>query len=120
MTVRFLTRLHTLIDGKATTCFIRGPMNLGDSMDSHRTTEKKMNLGGLSESVCSKYQADYTPDPCLVKAFSLAFIDLVKDDGETTPLLKSDKFEVTPCAFANDGTFLKPAIEFDSRLKENS
>ena len=24
-----------------------------------------------------------------------------------------------PCAFANDGTALKPAIEFDQRLKEN-
>ena len=93
-------------------------MNLGDSKDSHRTTEKKMNLGGLSESVCNKYQAGYTPDPCVIKALSLACIDLVKDDGETTPLLKSDKFEATPCAFANDGTFLKPAIEFDSRSKK--
>ena len=26
---------------------------------------------------------------------------------------------VIPCAFANDGTALKPAIEFDSRLKQN-
>ena len=26
---------------------------------------------------------------------------------------------MTPCAFANDGTSLKPAIEFDSRPKEN-
>ena len=104
---------------KATTCFIRGPMNLGDSKDSHRTTEKKMNLGGPSESVCSNCQAGHTPDPGVIKAFPLAFIDLVKDDGETTPLLKSDKFEVIPCAFANDGTSLKPAIEFDSRLKEN-
>ena len=26
---------------------------------------------------------------------------------------------MTPCVFANDGTSLKPAIEFDSHLKEN-
>ena len=109
----------TYLGGKATTCFIRGPMNLGDGKDSHRTKEKKMNLGGPSESVCRKYQAGYTPDPGVIKALSLAFIDLVKDDGETAPLLKSDNLEVTPCAFANDGTSLKPAIEFDSRLKEN-
>lgn len=105
--------------GKATACFIRGPMNLGDGKDSHRTKEKKMNLGGPSESVCRKYQAGYTPDPGVIKALSLAFIELVKDGGETAPLLKSDNLEVTTCAFANDGTSLKPAIEFDSRLKEN-
>ena len=63
-------------------------MNLGDSKDSDRTKEKKMNLGGLSESVCSKYQAGYTPDPGLIKALCLTFIDLVKDDGATTPPLK--------------------------------
>lgn len=109
----------TYLGGKATTCFIRGPMNLGDGKDRHRTKEKKMNLGEPSESVCRKYQAGYTPDPGVIKALSLGFIDLVKDDGETAPLLKSDNLEVTPCAFANDGTSLKPAIEFDSRLKEN-
>lgn len=49
----------TYLCGKATTHFIWGPMNLGDSRDSHRTKEKKMNLGGLSESVCSKFQAGY-------------------------------------------------------------
>lgn len=78
-----------------------------------------MNLGGPSESVCRKYQAGYTPDPDVIKALSLALIDLVKEDGETAPLLKSDNLEVTSCAFANDGRSLKPAIEFDSRLKEN-
>ena len=106
MTERSLSFFNTItyLGGKATTCFIRGPMNLGDGKDSHRTTEKKMNLGGPSESVCSKYQAGYTPDPGVIKTLSLAFIDLVKGDGETTPLLKSDKLEVTPCAFANDGT----------------
>ena len=109
----------TYLGGKATPCFIRGPMNLGDGKDSHRTKEKKMNLGGPSESVCRKYQAGYKPDPGVIKALSLAFIDLVKDDGETAPLLKSDNLEVTPCAFANDRVSLKPAIEFDSHLKEN-
>ena len=109
----------TYLGGKATTCFIRSPMNLGDGKDSHRTKEKKMNLGGPSESVCRKYQAAYTPDPGVIKALSFAFINLVKGDGETAPLLKSDNLEVTPCAFANDGTSLKPAIEFEWRLKEN-
>lgn len=46
----------------------------------------------------------------------LANLDLVKEDGETAPLFKSDNLAVTPCALANDGTSLKPATEFDSRL----
>ena len=109
----------TYLGGKGTASFIRGPMNLGDGKGSHRTKEKRINMGGPSESVCRKYQAGFTPDPGVIKALSLAFIDLVKDDGETAPLLKSDNSEVTPCALENDGTPLKTAIEFDSRLKEN-
>lgn len=78
-----------------------------------------MNLGGPSESVCRKHQAGYTPDSVVIKALSLAFIDLVNADGDCAPLLKSNNLEATPCAFANDSTALKPAIEFDSCLKEN-
>ena len=44
----------TYLAGKRTTCFIRGPMNLRDGRNSHlRLTDKKMNLGGPSESVCA-------------------------------------------------------------------
>lgn len=80
----------TYLGGKATTCFIRGPMNLQDGKDSHRkrTKEKEMNLGGPLESLYRKYQAGYTPHPGVIKVLSLAFIDLVKDDGETAPPLK--------------------------------
>lgn len=38
----------TYLGGKCTACFIRGPMNLGDGRNNH--VEKKMNLGGPSES----------------------------------------------------------------------
>ena len=51
-------------------------------------------------SLCRKYQAGYTPDSGILKALSLAFNEI-------------------PCAYASDGTALKPAIEFDSRLKQN-
>ena len=40
----------TYLGSKRTTCFIRGPMNLGDGRNS--CAEEKMNLGGPSESVC--------------------------------------------------------------------
>ena len=35
------------------------------------------------------------------------------------PLIETPNLIVIPCAFGSDGTALKPAIEFDSRLKEN-
>ncbi|CAB4034008.1 Hypothetical predicted protein [Paramuricea clavata] len=42
----------TYLGGRRTACFIRGPMNLGDSRNSHVSlTEKKMNLGGPSETI---------------------------------------------------------------------
>ena len=78
-----------------------------------------MNLGGPSVSVCRKYQAGYTLDSGVIKAFSLAFIEQVKDDSDCALLLKSHNVEATPHAFANDAMSLKPVTEFDSRLKEN-
>lgn len=59
----YMSVLKSQINSKCTKCFIRGPMNLGDGRNSHMNlTDKKMNLGGLSESVCAKYQAGYTPE----------------------------------------------------------
>ena len=106
----------TYLGGRRTSFFIRGPMNLGDERNSHGLKEKRMNLGGPYESVCRKYQAGYTPDSGILKALSLAFNEIPND---TRPILRSEKLEVIPCAYASDGTALKPAIEFDSRLKEN-
>ena len=109
----------TYLGGRRTTCFIRGPMNLGDGRNSHVTlSEKKMNLGGPSESVCAKHQAGYTPASGVIKPLSLGHMTLLKN-SQAKPLIKTPNLTVIPCAFANDGTALKPAIEFDPRLKEN-
>lgn len=61
----------TYLGGKRTTCLIRGPMNLGDGRNSHlNLKDKKMNIGGPSESVCAKYQAGYTPESGVIKPLS--------------------------------------------------
>lgn len=64
-------------------------MNLGDGRHSHinKELDKKMNHGGPSESLIQKSQAGYTPIVAI------------------------------PCTLANDGTALKPANEFDARIK---
>ena len=110
----------TYLGGKCTANFIRGPMNLGDGRHSHINKElgKKMNLGGPSESRIQKSQAGYTPDSGVAKPLSLAHVELLKNSG-AKPLIETTNVVVIPCSLANDGTALKPAIEFDARIKEN-
>ena len=94
-------------------------MNLDDGRNSHvNLSEKKMNLGGPSESVCAKYQAGYTPASGVIKPLSLGHMTLLKN-SQAKPLIETSNLTVIPCAFGNDGTALKPATEFDPRLKEN-
>ena len=106
----------TYLGGKRTACFIRGPMNLRDGRKSQ--LEKKMNLGGPSESVFAKHQAGYTPDSGVIKPLSLGHLELLKN-SQAKRLIETLQLTIIPCALANDGTALKPAIEFDARLKEN-
>lgn len=110
----------TYLGGRRTANFIRGPMNLGDGRHSHLNQEndKKMNLGGPSKSLIQTFQAGYTPESGIIKPLSLGHIELLKN-SEAKPLIETPNLLVIPCALANDGTALKPAIEFDSRLKEN-
>ena len=107
----------TYLGGRRTANFIRGPMNLGDGRHSHinKELDKKMNLGGPSESLILKSQAGYTPDSGVIKPLSLAHVELLKNSG-AKPLIETTNVVVIPCALANDGTALKPAIEFDARI----
>lgn len=111
----------TYLGGKRIANFIRGPMNLGDGQHSHlsQEKEKKINLGGPSESLIQKSQAGYTSESGVIKPLSLGHIELLKDSG-AKPLIKTSNLLVIPCALANDGTALKPAIEFVPRIDRKS
>ena len=74
-----------------------------------------MHVGGPSESVCTKYQAGYTPLSGVIKPLSLRHMTLLKN-SQAKPLIETPNLSVIPCAFENDGTALEPAIEFDSRF----
>ena len=79
----------TYLGGRRTTCFIRGPMNLGDGRNNHvNLLEKKMNFGGPSESVCAKYQAGYTPQSGVIKPLSLGHMTLLKSP-HAKPLIET-------------------------------
>ncbi|KXJ08282.1 hypothetical protein AC249_AIPGENE22231 [Exaiptasia diaphana] len=72
----------------------------------------------VAKSVCAKDQAGYTPESGVIKPLSLGHMALLKK-SQAKRLIETTKLSVIPCALANDGTALKPAIEFDPRLKEN-
>lgn len=114
--IEFINTISYL-GGNRTACFLRGPMNLGEGRNSHHHNDKKLNLGGPSDKVRAKLQSGHTPDSGVIKSLSLANIKLMESDA--TPITDNDKLLVIPCAVGNDGTALKPAIEFDSSLNEN-
>jgi len=76
-------------------------MNIGDGRNSHvNLADKKMNLGGPSESVCAKYQAGYTPESGIIKPLSLGHMELLKN-SQARSLIETTKLNVIPCALAN-------------------
>ena len=110
----------TYLGGRKVACFIRGPINCKEGRGSHLNTnnEKRMNLGGPAYKTCLKHQAGYTNKPGVWKPLSLGHLSLLQIFN-SLPVLKTDELIAYPCCLANDGTALKPAIEFDERLKEN-
>lgn len=110
----------TYLGGRKVACFIRGPINCKEGRGSHLNTnnEKRLNLGGPAYKTCLKHQAGYTNEPGVWKPLSLGHLSLLQIFN-SLPVLKTDELIAYPCCLANDGTALKPAIEFDERLKEN-
>lgn len=109
----------THLGGRRTTNCIRGPMYAYQGRGSvHNPMDCKMNLGGPSEQTCLKRQAGYTTKSGVIKNLSLAHLTMsVK--CERNLLVDNDTVTVIPTVLANDGTALKPAIEFDPRQKKN-
>ena len=110
----------TYLGGRKVACFIRGPMNHSEGRGSHfdPANEKRMNLGGPSYKTCLKHQAGYTNEPGAWKPLSLGQIQLMQA-FHAVSIVKTSYLTVYPCCLANDGTAIKPPIEFDERLKEN-
>ena len=101
---------------------IRGPMFAGQGRGSfHSSDTCRMNLGGPSEETCREQQAGYTTKSGVIKSLCDAFLKLSSTDGvsNTVVFIDTDTLKVVPCALANDGTALKPSIQFDPRTKLN-
>ena len=62
----------------------------------------------------------YTTKSGVLKDLHLAFMTLATDEtSNVQPFLETDSVKVIGVALENDGTALKPGIQFDDRVKKN-
>ena len=76
------------------------------------------NLGGPSKRTRDKRRGGYTTTSGVSKDLHLAFITLA-NISNVPPFLETESVKVIGVAMENDGTPLKPGIQFDERMKKN-
>ena len=112
--------------GNRTYNFIRGPMRYGKGKCLNKNNlstagECRMNLGAPSSETLWILQSAYTCESGVLKFLSLPHYKLCENwcDPKVKPLVLRDNLKVYPVAFGNDGTALRPRIQFDERAKVN-
>lgn len=77
-------------------------------------------FGGPSKTTPEKRKGGYTTRSGVFKDLSLAFITLAGENPSSVPpLVETKSVKVIGIAMENDGTALKPGIQFDERMKRN-
>ena len=74
-----------------------------------------------SPGILRKLQSAYTCESGVQKFLSLSHYKCCENscDPKVKSLVLTDNLKVSPVAFGNDGTALKPSIQFDERAKVN-
>lgn len=112
------------LGGRSTFNFIRGPMLYGTKSSKNTGAQTlKMNLGGPSLSTCLRQGTAYTTKSGVLKSLSSIQLGLMNQEategGKVKPIIDNERVAVFPCCYSNDGTALKPAVEYDSISKTN-
>ena len=109
------------LGGGSTVKFLRGPMYHGRGRGGKKKAEgATFDLAGPSKRTCDKLRGGYTTKSGVLKDLQLAFMTLATDQtSNVQPLLETDAVKVIGVALENDGTALKPGIQFDDRVKKN-
>lgn len=112
------------LGGRRTFNFIRGPMAFGQGKGfwkEQSIKDIKMNLGGPSESTCESRKARFTTKSGVIKCLNLIQYKLMISSVEDPPkpIVNNENLLIYPCVYSNDGTGLKPAVEFDAVSKTN-
>ena len=109
------------LGGGSTVNFLRGPMYHGKGRGGEKNAEDAaFNLGGPSKRTRDKLRGGYTTKSGVLKDLQLAFMTLATDEtSNVQPFLETDAVKVIGVALENDGTALKPGIQFNDRVKKN-
>ena len=112
------------LGGRSTFNFVRGPMLYGQRASSDTGSKNmkslKMNLGGPSISTCLKQGTEFTTKSGVLKDLCLIQFKLMNgEENEVVPIVNNEIVTVYPCCYSNDGTALKPAVEYDLLSKTN-
>ncbi len=86
-------------------CCSDGP---GGKMDPLKANP---NLGGPSHTALEKRVSGYTAKSGVIKPWLASLIHLVNDGA--TPLIHTPELDVFGLSLQNDGTALKPSLQFD-------
>ena len=78
----------------------------------------KPNLGGLSRTTRNNRSSGYTTKSGVVKPWLDSFLQL-SDTQDVKPLNETTILKAYGVAMENDGTALKPAIQFDEKQQIN-
>ena len=118
--VEFFNTIEYL-GGGSTLNFIRGPMYHGQGRGGQRNVENAaFNLGGPSKTTRDKRKGGYSTKSGVLKDLHLAFITLASEiTSKVSPLVETKSVKVIGIAMENDGTAIKPGIQFDERMKRN-
>ena len=80
--------------------------------------EGRLNLETPSSEIPWKLQSAYTCESGVLKFLHYKLCEFLYD-LKVKPLVLTDNLKFYPVAFGNDGTALKPSIQFDERAKVN-
>ena len=85
-----------------------------------KAEDSVFNLGGPSKRTCDELRGGYITQSGVLKDVQLAFMTLATDETSNVhPFLETNAVKVIGVALENDGTALKPGIQFDDRTKKN-
>ena len=118
--IEFFNTIEYLGEGR-TVNFLRGPMYHGKGRGGEKNAkDAAFNLGGPSKRTRDKVIGGYTTKSGVLKDLQLAFMTLATDEtSNVQSFLETDSVKVIGVALENDGTALKPGIQFDDRVKKN-
>ncbi|CAC5404646.1 unnamed protein product [Mytilus coruscus] len=114
---KFAMKNVKYLGGQKSFNFVRGPGFLGPGRGGikHVNTLSDFNLCGPSTHALRKCQAGFSTKSGVYSSLMNAFYqNALLEKALVPPLFSSDTVHIIPCCLADDGTALKPGLEYDN------